>query len=78
MTKPRSIQSIAWEIQREWKKVNYAAAPYLNAMCSLHSMTDKYGSDDAKSIILYFLNNAQGFRGDAAKRLKAELKALVA
>jgi len=77
-TEKRSIRSIALDIRREWIKVNYAAKPYLDAMLELNSINDKYGFDNAKSIILYFLSNASSFRGERAKALKAELKALEA
>jgi hypothetical protein len=72
----RSIRSIALDIRKEWVKVNYAAKPYLDAMMELNSINDKYGFDNARSIILYFLSNASSFRGERAKALKAELKAL--
>jgi len=72
----RSIRSIALDIRKEWSKVNYAAKPYLDAMMELDSINDKYGFDNARSIILYFLSNASSFRGERAKALKAELKAL--
>lgn len=72
----RSIRSIALDIESEWPKVNYAARPYLDAMLELNSINDKYYEDSAKSVILYFLSNASSFRGERAKVLKAELKAL--
>jgi len=72
----RSIRSIALDIRREWAKVNYAAKPYLEAMLELDSINDKYYNDSAKSVVLYFLSNAASFRGERAKALKAELKAL--
>lgn len=75
-TEKRSIRSIALDIRKEWAKVNYAAKPYLDAMLELDSINDKYGFDNARSIILYFLSNASSFRGERAKALKAELKAL--
>ena len=75
-TEKRSIRSIALDIRKEWAKVNYAAKPYLDAMLELDTINDKYGFDNARSIILYFLSNASSFRGERAKALKAELKAL--
>jgi hypothetical protein len=33
------------------------------------------GFDSARSVVLYFLSNASSWRGDVAKRVKAELKA---
>jgi hypothetical protein len=75
-TEKRSIRSIALDIRKEWAKVNYAAKPYLDAMLELNSINDKYYNDSAKSVVLYFLSNAASFRGERAKALKAELKAL--
>lgn len=72
----RSIRDIAREIRQKWTKVNFAAKPYLDAMMSLETIKDNYGYDDGKGIVLYFLANAQSWRGEDAKRIKAELKAL--
>jgi hypothetical protein len=70
----RSINEIAREIRSDWKKIHYAAAPYLDAMGSLSTVQDQYGADDARGIVLYFLANAATYRGENAKRLKLELK----
>lgn len=74
----RPIYEIAFDIRRAWgTKVSPYAKPYLDAMASLNSINDKYVYDTASSIVAYFLSNASGFRGDDAKRLKAELKAML-
>lgn len=73
----QSISTIAREISRDWKNVNYAAKPYLEAMRSLDSASDSFGYDSAKSVVSYFLANASGYRGDTAKAHKAALKAIV-
>ncbi len=70
----RPLYEIAHEIRRDWKKVYFGAVPYLDAMAQLSSIGDMYGCDDAKGIVLYFLANAQTWRGETAKRVKAELK----
>lgn len=73
----RPLYQIASEIRKDWgKKVNFAAKPYLEAMECLNSVTDSYGYDTGKSVVLYFLCNASTWRGDTAKRVKAELKAM--
>lgn len=72
----RPIYEIAQDIRKDWKQVNYAAKPYLEAMESLDKITDVYGSDPAKSIIAYFLSNARSWSGPKAKEIKAELKKL--
>jgi len=73
----RPIYEIALEITRDWKKPYFGAVPYLDAMRSLTSVTDNYYDDSAESVVLYFLSNANTWRGETAKRVKAELKALV-
>ncbi len=77
-TPPRPLYEIAREITQDWKKVNYAAVPYLDAMRELGSITDSYGLDDASSIVLYFVSNAGAWRGETARRVKAELRGMVA
>jgi hypothetical protein len=73
----RPLFEIAKEIKEDWLKVNYAAKPYLDAMSTLIGITDTYGHDSGKSIVLYFLSYAGGWRGETAKSIKAELNKLV-
>lgn len=73
----RPIYKIAQEIKKEWAKPHYAAVPYINAMMDLSSPRDMYGMDDAKGILRYFLANASSFRGEAAKKIKAEIKEIL-
>ena len=72
----RPLHEIAQEIKKDWKNINYGAKPYLEAMGGLNKITDVYGQDSAKMIVNYFLCNASGYRGETAKRIKAELKAM--
>lgn len=71
----RNLSEIAQEIKRDWKPVNYAARPYLWAMSGFSTVDDTFGFDSARSVVLYFLSNASSWRGEVAKRVKAELKA---
>lgn len=73
---PRPIYEIAADIRKDWRKVYFGAEPYLDAMGALNKITDYYGCDDAKSVVLYFLANAQTWRGNNAKTIKTELKAI--
>ena len=73
----RPINVIAKEILDEWKVVNYAAVPYLEAMFSLDSIDDNFHYDSGKSVVRYFLANAQGWRGEKARSIKAELKSMI-
>jgi hypothetical protein len=69
-----SISSIARFIRSDWKKVYFGAVPYLEAMSTMETIDDNYGCDTGVSIVVYFLSNASGYRGDNAKLIKAELK----
>jgi hypothetical protein len=73
----RPLATIARDIRRDWHKVNYAAAPYLEAMQSLDQITDRYLYDSAASVVRYFLANAAAWRGETAKTIKAELKLIL-
>jgi len=73
----RSISIIARDISAHWPKPYFGAVPYLRAMHTLDNVGDKYGQDDAKGIVLYFLSNATTWRGDKARAIKAELKTIV-
>lgn len=81
-TNYRPIHEIAQEIRKDWRKdgkpnINFAAKPYLEALDTLNLVTDPYGADDAKYCITYFLSNATSWRGEVAKRVKAELNAML-
>lgn len=73
----RPLYAIAQEITAKWPKVNYAAKPYLDAMRTLTTMQDKYICDSAHEIVMYFLSNATSWRGDDARRIKAELNRML-
>ncbi len=70
----KDISGLARIIRADWKKVNYAAVPYLEAMRTIGKISDAYGHDSGREIILRFLGNASTWRGETAKAVKAELK----
>jgi len=78
----RTLRQIALEILENWTDrdgksvVWFGAKPYLQAMLQLETINDVYGYDSAHSIVLYFLSNAQTWRGETARRIKRELKGL--
>ena len=77
MTDYRLLSEIAAEIKADWTRPYFGAIPYLDAMATLHRMTDKYGMDDADDIVRYFLSNATTWKGDTARRVKAELRSML-
>ena len=72
----RPLSTIANEIARSWAKPYFGAVPYIAAMRTLGSIEEDYHYESGKSIVLYFLANAGTWRGEDARRIKAELKAL--
>lgn len=77
--KKRTFQQIARDIKSTWLNVYFGAVPYLDAMLKLDTSdpNEPYLYDSAGDIARYFLANAQTFRGEDARRLKAELKSLI-
>lgn len=73
----RPLHEIAEDVITHWGNVSYSAWPYLNAMQNLDKVTDTYGHDTADSIVRYFLANATTWRGEDARRVKAELKGML-
>lgn len=73
----RPLCTIARDIKANWPTLSPHAKPYLDAMLELNSMEEHYYADDASTVVLYFLSNASGWRGPDAKRIKAELKAML-
>ena len=77
--KKRTFAEIAQEIKKVWTKPYFGAVPYIDAMAEINS-SDKYTAywaDDAESIVRYFLANASTWRGEDARRIKAELKSMI-
>ena len=75
----RSLKEIASEIERECAdKAWYVyAEAYVTPMKSLNSMSDSYYLDSASSIVMYALANLGSWRGDTARRVKAELNSML-
>lgn len=77
--KKRTFAEISLEISKTWSKPCFGAIPYIKAMRQINS-SDKfapYGVEDADTIVRYFLANAVTWRGEDARRIKAELKSMI-
>lgn len=74
---PRPLHEIADDIRRNWPKVYFGAEPYINAMRYLSTLDDIYIHEPARDIVTRFLSNAATWRGDDARRVKAELNAML-
>lgn len=78
----RKLYEIAQEIKEDIAKEKNQRKfvhmrPYLNAMAQLNSISDSYGMDSAKSVVLYFLSNATVWKGEVARKVKKELREMV-
>lgn len=74
---PRPLHEIAHEIREDWAKPYFGAVPYLEALAELSDIGERYYLDSASSVVRYFLSNATTWRGETARRIKAELKAML-
>ena len=74
----RKLSEVAKEIKQDWKNVSVYARPYVDAMESLSTVNENYIAEDGRTVVLYFLSNAGSWRGEVAKRVKQELKKMVA
>ena len=75
----RNLNTIAAEIHTLWRQnppsplVRQDASPYLCALEELRTVKDTYGLETGDDIVMRFLFNAANWRGDDARRIKAEL-----
>ena len=74
---PRLLSEIAAEITADWTALHGAAQPYMDAMSKLQSAGQRYGVETGSDVIQGFLNNAQTWRGEVARRIKLELKEIL-
>jgi hypothetical protein len=73
----RLLFEIAAEIEGDWTALHGAAQPYIDAMKELRGASGRYGMETGSDIIQGFLNNAQTWRGEVARRVKLELRAIL-
>tara|TARA_R110000796_G_scaffold214892_1_gene330889 strand:+ start:486 stop:734 length:249 start_codon:yes stop_codon:yes gene_type:complete len=73
----RSLNTVAEDIRQSWKNISFNAAPYVDALESMNRIEDIYLVGNGVSVVEGFLANASSFRGADAKRIKAELEAMI-
>ncbi len=69
-----SLSELVARIRRDWAKPYFGAVPYLQALAQLDSIEQPFGADSGREMVLYFLANANTWRGIEARRIKTELK----
>jgi hypothetical protein len=62
---------------RHWRQKYIHALAYVEQMATLLSIDDDYGCDSGRSIVIYALGNLQVWKGEKAKEIKKELKAML-
>lgn len=73
----RTLREIFDEVFQDWKNINPYAKEYADALHTLESPNDRYLFERGRDIIPYFLANTNGWRGEVAKRIKAELRQML-
>lgn len=74
----RPLHKIGADIKQDWgARMNGAAVPYVEGLCDLHGPNDRWGVETGADAIQGFLNNAQTWRGETARRIKSELKEIL-
>jgi len=76
-TPVRPLYEIADEIRKDWRPMPEYAHVHFEAFECATSVDEMYMCDSVKSEICYFLGSAQTWKGEVAKRIKLELKAMV-
>lgn len=78
----RPLNRIAAEIVTDWvanskkgERPHFMRIswPYLEAMLEMDDIAKPYGLEEGVFVVLYFLNNTTYWRGETARRIKAEL-----
>lgn len=71
----RTFSEIASEVKSDWKNIYFGAEPYLHAMSRMDTSdpNEYFGWQQMREIVLYFLSNAERWRGATARRVKQEL-----
>lgn len=72
----RNLHDIAKEIRGDWTRINNGAArEALECMEMMGDIKEPFKADsNGYSVVGSFLSNSMGWRGETARRIKAELR----
>jgi len=73
----RPLYEIAKDIRENWKNIDPFAKEYVDALAKMKTINEKYGCEDADTIVIRFLCNVQTWRGEHARRIKLELNTML-
>lgn len=71
------MDSIARAKHKYWRNMFPYLVPYAHAMLTLNTVNDKYILDSGYEIVCRFIANAATWKGETARRIKAELRKMV-
>lgn len=75
-TTTRPLYKIADEIRKDWRPMCPHAKAHFQAFEGATSIDEMYMFDSVKGEVLRFLSGASTWRGETARRIKKELKAM--
>ena len=75
-TEVRPLYEIAREIRKDWKTMPEYAFVHFEGFQYATSIDEMFYFDSVKGEVLCFLSGAAQWRGETAKRIKAELKSM--
>ena len=73
----RPLYEIARDIRKHWPTVSPYAKPYVEAMREMTTVEKGFYHDTGYEIVARFLSNAATWRGEDARRIKAELRSMI-
>ena len=76
-TETRALWQIARDIRADWPMPYVGAKPYIRAMTALDTIDEAHSAGTGRDVVRLFLVNAGSWRGDTAREIKAELRALL-
>jgi hypothetical protein len=78
----RTLSAVAREIladhREQGKELYFGAVPYVRAMLALDALDDRFGDEKGADIVPYAVSNLSYWRGETARRVKAELNGAMA
>jgi hypothetical protein len=77
MISDRTLRQIAAEIRADWKQVSEYAIQQLDGMEEAGRLEGRFGIETGADAVRGFLINAHHWRGETARRIKGELRAML-
>jgi len=73
----RSLKVIGTEIRADWRRVSEYAEEQLQGIEACENLSSRWLTGTGTDAVLGFLSNAHHWRGETARRIKSELRAML-